>query len=130
MLDVVSAGIRSHFNLNRKEQTSRIISTMDNPNVDIISHPTSRTILQQQQQYVYDIDIGEIIHIAKDTNTILEINASPNRLDLSEEHIRIAVENDDNCKLLINSDAHSISDMHLLKFGLAQARRDGLNLII
>lgn len=124
-LDVVSAGIHSHFNLNRKEQTSRIISAMHNPNVDIISHPTGRMILQQQQQqYAYDIDIEEIIHTAKDTNTILEINASPNRLDLSDEHIRIAVENDDDyCKLSIDSDAHSISDMYLLKFGLAQARR-------
>ena len=81
-------------------------------------------ILQQQQQYAYDIDIEKIIHTAKDTNTILEINASPNRLDLSDEHIRIAVENDDDyCKLSIDSDAHSISDMYLLKFGLAQARR-------
>ncbi len=59
--------------------------------------------------------------VAKETNTILEIDASPDRLDLRDEDIKLAIEN--GCKLTIDSDAHDKSHMHFMKFGISQARR-------
>lgn len=117
-LDIVAAAVHSHFNLSRKEQTARIIRAMKNKNVDIIFHPTGRIIGRRQP---YDIDIDEIIKAAKETGTILEIDAFPDRLDLKDEYIRKAVEA--GVKLAIDSDAHSAGHIHYLEYGIAQARR-------
>jgi DNA polymerase (family 10) len=117
-LDVVGAAVHSHFNLPKEEQTKRIISAMQNRNVDILFHPTGRIINQRE---AYEVNIEEIIHIAKDTHTILEIDAFPDRLDLSDDYVKLAIDN--GCKLSIDSDAHAISHLHFLKFGIAQARR-------
>ena len=117
-LDVVGASVHSNFNLSRGEQTERIIKGMENENVDILFHPTGRLI---QQRESYDVDIEKIIQIAKDTGTILEINAFPNRLDLKDEHIKLAVKS--GVKLVIDSDAHNKNQIHYLEFGIAQARR-------
>ena len=91
---------------------------MKNPNIDILFHPTGRVINQRPP---YEVDIDRIIKVAKETKTILEINAFPNRLDLKDEHIRMAIEA--GVKLSIDSDAHNISHLHFLEFGIAQARR-------
>jgi DNA polymerase (family 10) len=117
-LDVVGAAVHSHFDLSRKEQTARAVSAMQNPNVDILFHPTGRVLKQRE---AYDVDMEEIIHVAKETDTILEIDAFPDRLDLSDEYIKLAIENE--CKLSIDSDAHATSQIQFLKFGVAQARR-------
>ena len=117
-LDVCGASIHSYFNLPRKEQTERLKKAMRNPNVDIIFHPTGRVI---QKREAYDLDIDEIIRTAKETGTILEINASPDRSDLKDEYVRKCVEA--GVKLSIDSDAHSISHLQYLEFGIAQARR-------
>ena len=106
------------FNLSRKEQTERIKRTMNNPNVDIVFHPTGRLI---QRRAAYEVDMDEIIKIAKKTGTILEINASPERLDLRDQHIRMCVEA--GVKMSVDSDAHSISHFGFLEYGIAQARR-------
>lgn len=116
--DIVGAAIHSHFSLSKQEQTKRIISAMYNSKVDILFHPTCRII---QERQALDIDMDKIINIATQTNTILEVNASPLRLDLHDEYIRLAIEN--GCKLSIDSDAHDISHIRFLKFGIAQARR-------
>lgn len=117
-LDVVGASVHSNFNLSRAEQTKRIIKAVENENVDILFHPTGRLI---QQREPYDVDIGKVIQTAKDTGTVLEINAFPNRLDLKDDHIRLAVES--GVKLCIDSDAHNKNQVHYLEFGIAQARR-------
>ena len=116
--DVVGAAVHSYFSLPKKEQTKRLISAMSNPNVDILFHPTGRIIQQRQP---IDVDIEKILHVSKETNTILEIDASPDRLDLRDEYIKLAIEN--GCKLTIDSDSHDKSHMHFLKFGISQARR-------
>jgi DNA polymerase (family X) len=116
--DVVGAAVHSYFSLPRKEQTKRLISAMSNPNVDILFHPTGRIIQQRQS---IDLDIEKILQVSKETNTILEIDASPDRLDLRDEDIKLAIEN--GCKLTIDSDAHDKSHMHFVKFGISQARR-------
>jgi DNA polymerase (family 10) len=75
-LDVVGGAIHSHFNLPRREQTKRLIRSMENPNVHIIFHPTCRLINGRPE---IQLDIDEVIATAKRTNTILEIDAYPNR---------------------------------------------------
>ncbi|MDP2638870.1 MAG: DNA polymerase/3'-5' exonuclease PolX [Candidatus Azambacteria bacterium] len=117
-LDVVGISVHSHFNLSRSEQTKRIIKAMRNKNADILFHPTGRLI---QKRAPYDVDVEEIIKVAKATGTILEINADPHRLDLKDEYIRKTISA--KVKLAIDTDAHSKHSFQYLKFGIAQARR-------
>jgi len=117
-LDVVGAAIHSNFKMSKQKMTERIIRAMKNPNTDILFHPTGRLINERPP---YELDIERIIKAAKETKTILEIDAFPNRLDLKDEYIKIAVEN--GVKLAIDSDAHSIFHLNFLEFGIAQARR-------
>lgn len=117
-LAVVGIAVHSHFNLPRREMTGRIIRAMRNPNADILFHPTGRVI---QKREAYDVDMDAIIKTAKETGTVLEVDAYPDRLDLKDEHIRKAV--DAGVKLVIDSDAHSVSHIRYLDFGVAQARR-------
>ena len=117
-LDVCGAAIHSYFNLSKEEQTKRIVRAMENPHVDIIFHPTGRVI---NRRPAYEIDIDEIIKAAKRTNTVLEIDAFPDRLDLKDDYIRKCVKA--GVKLAIDSDAHLVSHMDFLEFGIAQARR-------
>ncbi len=117
-LDVVGIAVHSHFNLPREEQTKRIVKAMKNKNADILFHPTGRLI---QKREPYDVDVEEIIRTAKETGTVLEIDADPQRLDLKDEYIRKAVEA--GVKLSIDTDVHSKNNFHYLEFGIAQARR-------
>lgn len=117
-LDVVGIAVHSHFNLPRREMTERIVKAMRNPHADILFHPTGRVI---QKREPYDADMDAVIQAAKETGTVLEIDAYPDRLDLKDGHIRKAVEA--GVKLAIDSDAHSVNHMRFLEFGVAQARR-------
>lgn len=117
-LDVVGIAVHSHFNLPRREMTERIKRAMRNPHADILFHPTGRVI---QKREPYDVDMDEIIRTAKETGTVLEVDAYPDRLDLKDEHVRKAIEA--GVKLVIDSDAHSVNHMRFLEFGVAQARR-------
>ncbi len=117
-LDIVGGSIHSLFNLSKKEQTERVKKAMDNPNVDIIFHPTGRLI---NRRAPYEIDMDEIIKTAKKTKMVLEIDAFPDRLDLKDEYIRKCVEA--GVKMSISSDAHSVSHFSVLEYGIAQARR-------
>ena len=117
-LDVVGAAVHSLFNLSRADQTKRIVAAMENPNVDILFHPTGRII---NKRPAFDVDIDEIIKAAQRTGTVLEIDAFADRLDLKDEYIRKAVEA--GVKLAIDSDAHSIEHYKYLELGIAQARR-------
>lgn len=117
-LDFVIAGIHSHFKLSRDQMTKRMIKAMSNPYVDIISHPTGRIIGKRAE---YEIDLDKILAVAKETDTILEINANPSRLDLNDINIRKAVKA--GVKMIINTDAHEERHMDLMNLGVAQARR-------
>ena len=117
-LDVVGIAVHSHFNLPKREMTERIVRAMRNPHADILFHPTGRVI---QKREPYDVDMDALIKTAKETGTVLEIDAYPDRLDLKDGHIRKAVEA--GVKLVIDSDAHSVNHMRFLEFGVAQARR-------
>ena len=117
-LDVVGIAVHSNFNMNKEDMTNRIIKSMRNKNADILFHPTGRIIHKREP---YEIDIDRIFKAAIDTNTVLEIDAYPDRLDLNDEYIKRAVKA--GVKLSIDSDAHNLKHFDFLKFGIAQARR-------
>lgn len=117
-LDIVGAAIHSHFNLPIETQTERLIKAANNPSVDILFHPTGRLI---NKRTGYPVDIDRVIDVAKDTKTVLEIDAHYDRLDLKDEYIRRAIK--EGVKLVIDSDAHHPIHYSFLTFGVAQARR-------
>ncbi len=117
-LDCVGVAVHSHFKMSKAEMTRRIIRAMENPHADILFHPTGRII---NRRPAYEVDMDAIIKAAHDTGTILEIDASPERLDLKDEHIRKCVAA--GVKMVIDSDAHSVHGFQFLKYGVAQARR-------
>lgn len=117
-LDVVGVSVHSLFNLPREEQTERIKKAMRNPHADILFHPTGRLI---QRREPYDVDMEEIIKTAKETGTILEIDGSPDRLDLKDEYIKKCVEA--GVMMSIDSDAHNDNQLYFTEYGIAQARR-------
>lgn len=117
-LDIVGAAIHSNFNLPIEAQTERLANAAKNPSVDIIFHPTGRLINKREG---YPVDIEKLIDVALDTNTVLEIDAHYDRLDLKDEYIRMAVKS--GVKLVIDSDAHHPIHQAFLMFGIAQARR-------
>lgn len=117
-LDIVGASIHSNFSYTKEIQTNRLINAVKNPSVDIIFHPSGRLINKREG---YAVDMEKVIQVASETRTVLEINSSYNRLDLRDEHIRMAVEN--GVKLAINSDAHHPVHFAYLIFGIGQARR-------
>ena len=117
-LDVVGVGVHSHFHQSRSEMTERLCRAMRNPHVDILFHPTGRVVLKRDP---YDLDLDEILRVARETGTVLEIDAIPDRLDLKDEHVRKAI--DAGVKLVIDSDAHATAHFGLLHYGIAQARR-------
>jgi DNA polymerase (family 10) len=117
-MDVVSAGVHSHFNLSKEDMTKRVLKVIENPNVDILCHPTGRQI---QKREPIELDVEKAIEVAKDTGTILDIDSYPDRIDLRDEYIKKAVEF--GTKLGISSDSHSKLHFHYLELGIAQARR-------
>ncbi|PIR72318.1 MAG: DNA polymerase III [Candidatus Nealsonbacteria bacterium CG10_big_fil_rev_8_21_14_0_10_36_24] len=117
-LDYVIAGIHSGFKMERAKMTERIIRAMENPNIDIIAHPTGRLIKKRDECL---IDFGKILRAARETNTILEINSYPERLDLKDSYIRRAKET--GVKMVINTDSHHKDQLRFIEYGIAQARR-------
>lgn len=117
-LDYVIAGVHSQMKMSKEKMTERIIRAIKNQNVDIISHPTGRILKQRDE---YEIDFEKILRAAKETGTILEINAHPIRLDLNGQNIRRAKEA--GIKMVINTDAHHKDHLRLMEYGVSQARR-------
>ncbi len=114
-LDIVIASIHSGLKNN---VTERIINAMENKYVNIIAHPSGRLINKREPSI---IDYQKLFDKSRETGTILEINSSPERLDLEGMQVKNAVEN--SCLLAINTDAHSINSLQSMKFGVGIARR-------
>lgn len=117
-LELVVASVHTRFSQSKKEMTHRIIRAVENPNVNIIAHPTGRLIGKRE---AYEVDMDKIIDACKANSKILELNACPERLDLSDVNCRKAKEK--GVKIAISTDAHM--DIHLdwMKFGVATAGR-------
>ena len=120
-LDIVVAAIHSYFDLPRETQTERMIRAMKNPYVSIIAHPTGRLIGEREP---YDIDMERVIAAARELSCHLEVNAQPDRLDLSDMYIHAAKQA--GVKLAISTDAHSVDAFGCIRFGIDQARRGWL----
>ena len=120
-LDIVIAAIHSGLKQERKKLMDRLSKAMKNPLVNIIAHPTGRIIGYRE---AYDIDMQEIINIAAQTKTALEINSSPERMDLNDIYVKSAKEQ--GVLLAIGTDAHQISALDYISYGVAIARRGWL----
>ena len=120
-LDLVIGSIHSGFTQSEAEINERIITAMENPNVDIIAHPRGRLLGKRQ---AYPVDMDKIIKEAARTGTALEINASPSRLDLDDHYARKAKEA--GVKISINTDAHHTRELRDMELGVSVARRGWL----
>ena len=118
---MVVAAIHSGFKQESKIITERIIKAMQNGFVNIIAHPTGRLIGYRES---YQVDINEIMKVASETGTILEINAYPERLDLNDVYCRMAKEK--GVQLAVETDAHSIDGLEFMNLGVDVARRGWL----
>jgi DNA polymerase (family 10) len=119
--DFVYIGIHTAFKMDKKTMTKRIIKAMDDEQVDFLAHPTGRLIGKRDP---FEVDIEQIIDAAKQTNTRLEINSFPDRLDLDDLHIKQA--KDHNVLFVLGTDSHSIHHLDFMRFGIATARRGWL----
>jgi DNA polymerase (family 10) len=120
-LDFTVCAIHSAFNLSREKQTQRILRAMDNVNFNILAHPSGRIINQRDP---YEVDLEKIMEGALERGCFLEVNAHPDRLDLTDDACKLA--KDMGLKLSIATDAHSANDLDLMRFGINQARRGWL----
>jgi DNA polymerase (family 10) len=117
-LDLVLASLHTSLRQPREKVTERLINAVRNPHVDIIGHPTGRLIPDREGA---DLDMEAVLAAAAESGVALEINAHPSRLDLDDVTARRAREL--GIPLSINTDAHSESDLEMLPFGVAVARR-------
>jgi DNA polymerase (family 10) len=119
--DIRVASVHSHFDQSRADMTRRFITACENPWVNIIGHPLTRKFGRRPP---VEVDFGELFVACARTGTALEINASPERLDLPAEHIRAA--RDAGVKFAISTDAHSIPHLDNMKYGVGTAQRGWL----
>jgi DNA polymerase (family 10) len=117
-LDMVTAAVHSAMNQSEEKMTARVIKAIENPDVDMIAHPTCRLIGEREP---VAIDLEAVFRAAVKHNKILEINAMPDRLDLKDTHAFRAREL--GVKLAIGTDAHSVAHLDLMRFGIGVARR-------
>lgn len=117
-LDFVTASVHTHFRLGREEMTRRIVTACQNPHVDAIGHLTGRLLGRREG---YEVDLDAVLEAASAHGTALEINASPDRLDLSAENARLAAGS--GVPLVINTDAHAVASLADMEWGAALARR-------
>jgi DNA polymerase (family 10) len=120
-LDFVVASIHSNFNLLPEEQTRRMTNAIANPYVDIVGHPTGRILLGRAG---YALDMEAVINAAAEYGVCIEINAHPSRLDLDWRLVRKA--RDKGIKIPIDPDAHAITGIDDMRYGIGIARKGWL----
>ena len=117
-MDVVIASVHSHFNQEPAKMTERLLRAIANPHVSILGHPTGRILLRRD---AYDFDMDAVLKAAAKHKVAMELNSYPDRLDLSDRHLRMAKER--GVKVVINTDSHHTSHLEKIKYGVLQARR-------
>lgn len=120
-MDIVVASIHSGFRQKREQITRRLVSAMKNPYVSVIAHPTGRLIGERDP---YDVDMNEILKVAQETSTAIEINAYPLRLDLNDVYAKIAKET--GVSIVISTDTHIANQFDYMGYGVSIARRGWL----
>lgn len=119
-LDIVLVSIHTHFDLPREEQTRRVLRAISHPSVDVFAHPRGRRIGRRPGA---DFDLPRVAREAARRGVLLEANATPERQDLDDEGVRIALEA--GATLIVSTDAHSPGELAYLRFGVDQLRRGG-----
>lgn len=120
-LDIVIAAIHTGLKQEKGQIMQRLTKAMQNPYVNIIAHPTGRIIGYREP---YAVDMQEIIRVAAKTNTAMEINASPERMDLNDIYAKTA--NEKGILLSIGTDTHQLSSLDNMVYGVSIARRGWL----
>jgi DNA polymerase (family 10) len=120
-LDLVIGSIHSHFRLPERRQTERILRAMDHRFFSILGHPSGRLINEREP---YAVDLSAVIRKAGERGCFLELNANPQRLDLSDTYCQMAREA--GVLVAVNTDAHSTADFGHIAYGIGQARRGWL----
>ena len=117
-MDIVIASVHSHFNQEPAQMTNRLLKAISNPNTCVIGHATGRLLLRRD---AYKFDIDAILKSAAKHRVAMELNSYPDRLDLNDQHLRMAKQR--GVKIVINTDSHHTSHMQFIKYGVLQARR-------
>jgi len=117
-MDIVIASVHSHFNQEPAQMTNRLLKAISNPNTCVIGHATGRLLLRRD---AYKFDIDAILKAAARHKVAMELNSYPDRLDLNDQHLRMAKQR--GVKIVINTDSHHTSHMQFIKYGVLQARR-------
>ena len=117
-LDVVLVSVHSYMNLERAEMTERILAAIENPYTQIVGHPTGRLVLRRDA-YAYEME--RVFDSAQKHGVVMECNASPERLDLKDTHLRMAKER--GVKIVISTDAHTTRGLQAMRYGVQTARR-------
>ncbi len=121
LLDWVVVSIHSRFEQNPDVATARALRAVSHPAVHVFGHPTGR-LIGSREPVAFDVE--RVAEEAAARGVAMEINASPDRLDLSDVNARLALEK--GCRFVINTDAHAVGQLDQLQFGVFQARRAGL----
>jgi len=117
-LDIVLGSVHDNFKMSKGAMTERICRAMQNPSMNIWAHPTGRLLGRREG---YEVDWDKVFAQAAKTNTIIEINAYPERLDLSWQNVKRAIAA--GVKISIGTDAHATNHLAYLELGIAVARR-------
>ncbi len=117
-LDWVVASVHSSFGMSAEAMTARIVRAIENPMVDVIGHLSGRKI---ESRPPYEFDFEAVLAAAVANGTMLEINASPARRDMSDVHARAAAAAA--IPVVINCDAHRVGGFEVVRYGVATARR-------
>lgn len=117
-LDIVIASVHSHFQQEPAKMTDRLLKVIENKHVSAIGHPTGRILLRRDS---YGYDMTAVLKAAAKNKVAMELNAYPDRLDLSDVNLRMA--RDLGVKIIINTDAHHTTHFDKIKYGILQARR-------
>ena len=120
-LDLVVVSVHSFMDMDQASMTERVLKAIAHPEVDILAHPTGRKL---NRRLPYALDVEAVLEAALDLDVAVELNASPDRLDLSDVHVRRAREL--GVKVALNTDAHSVRGLATMRYGVEQARRGWL----
>ena len=120
-LDLCLCALHTALDLDEDTQTERVLRALDNPHVHVLAHPTGRRINERPP---IEIDLGRVMEAALDRGCVLELNAQPERLDLSDVYCKRAKEL--GLPLVIGADAHAADGLDVLHYGVDQARRGWL----
>ena len=120
LLDYAIASIHTSFDMDREKMTERVLAALANPHIKIFGHPSGRLINEREG---IALNWTKVFEFAAANNKLIEINAQPSRLDLPDDLVADALKL--GCKLIINTDAHNVSSLDYMKYGIDVARRGG-----